>query len=1265
MSQTDALRALLVCAAALGLPGRAPAESRTVPQWVWHDEGDPAVSAPAGERFFRKAVVFDRLRVVKIDITADDEFVLYLNGKEVGRGDDWHRVRSFEVTAQARSGTNVLAVKVRNRQGPAGLLVRGYVGWANGTQWTFHSDGAWRSSTVGAPGWERPDFDDAKWPLVKVLGPSGKAGPWRGLTWESGYSERFVVPDGFRVEVVAPPALTGSLQAMTFDSRGRPTVAREGGPVSILEDTDGDGHYDRARPFGPEVKDCQGLCWVGRSLYTAGRGPKGDGLYRLSDDDGDDRADRVELLTRYRGGMGGHGPHGITLGPDGRLYHMVGNHAFITEAEGVHSPVRQRWQYEGNLLPRYEDPRGHAAGIRVPGGTVWRLDPAGRRWDVISAGLRNPYDLAFNAAGDLLTFEADMEWNVGLPWYRPVRVLHCIPGGEFGWRSGTATWPAYYPDSLPALRDTGRGSPTGVAVYRHHHYPAKYRDTLWLGDWTNGLILVEHLRPSGASYTSTSEVFVRGEPMNVTDLEVGPDGNVYFCTGGWGTEGGVYRITWTGAAPARDARPRSPVEEALRQPQPLSAWGRARVEQLRQQAGAAWAGEVATVAADPKRSAADRVRAVDLLQIHGPPPAETLALKLAADVQPAVRARAAPLLGEFRSPKAAAALVTLLGDPDLAVRRRACEALLQLGAPCAARDVLPLLAHRDRHLRFAARLLLQRLDPAAWETAVLNASQPRLVSEGLLALATAAPGKELDRRLGRCAALLEQAKADNDTFLDALRVAQVLLLDAREVPPAAAQLRKVLATRFPTGVAFADREMARLLAHLQAGEATPKLVAELLRPGAGREEQIHLALCLRFLSTGWTPALRRQYVEWFEGKHHWEGGFSFGMYLQNMLDDVAARIPAAERKQLLRDQATRRPFVAAALVRSLSPPELTGLIPELLRLHDNLNEAAPPARAEQREDVARLAGDILQALGRCSDVRAKDRLRRAFTASAANREQVLRALAVTPEEKDWPLFVEGLSSADLPTVSACVGTLTRLQTRPTGSAAYRALLQASKRLGAAAGPAVRLHNRWANLQLPTGRAELPQAYQAQKAWFERTFPGQPLTTAAPANPRRWKYEELLAFATQSHRGRRGNVERGRRLFEQSQCSKCHRFEGKGNGLGPDLTTLGKRFQREDILKAIYYPSRDLNDQYRSVVVELQSGLVLTGMQGPPEPDQLVLLLSDGTTTRVRKSEVAEIRPSKVSIMPEGGLDVYGLDEIADLLAFLESGEEKKAPPPRR
>jgi len=689
---------ILFAGLAASLPAReANAQTRVAPQWVWHDEGDPVTVASTGERIFRKTVVFDRLRVVKIDITADDEFVLYLNGNEVGGGDDWHRVRTFDVTSHARVGTNVLAVRARNRDGAAGLLVRGYVGWANGTQWTFHSDASWRSSTVEQPGWNHVEFNDSQWPAVKVLGAAGKAGPWRDLVWESGYSDRFIVPDGFRVDTVASSELTGSLIAMTFDSLGRPTISREHGSAGILDDSDGDGRYDRIIDFGSEVKESQGLYWIGRSLYSSGRGPgrvpDGDGLYRISDDDGDDVADRMEMLTKYRGGMGGHGPHAITLGPDGQLYHVVGNHAFITEREGPGSPVRQNQLFEGVVLPRYEDPRGHAAGIRVPGGTIWRCDRDGKNWDLIDAGFRNPYDLTFNAAGDLLTYDADMEWDVGLPWYRPTRVLHCVPGGEFGWRSGNAKWPDDYLDSLPALRNVGRGSPTGVMVYQHDHYPAKYRDTLWLGDWTNGLILVEHLRPAGATYESTPEVFARGEPMNITDLEFGPDGNVYFCTGGWGTEGGVYRITWTGdeisgetAGPARPEReepihdlPLFLVEQAIHQPQPLSAWGVMRVEGLRRAAGEAWGRTVAAVAADPKRNAAERIRAVEILQVHGPRPTEELMLALAADPDTRVRARTLPVLAEFQTRRATDAIVARLDDPDIAVRRRACEALARAG----------------------------------------------------------------------------------------------------------------------------------------------------------------------------------------------------------------------------------------------------------------------------------------------------------------------------------------------------------------------------------------------------------------------------------------------------------------------------------------------------------------------------------------------------------------------------------------------------------
>ena len=93
------------------------------------------------------------------------------------------------------------------------------------------------------------------------------------------------------------------------------------------------------------------------------------------------------------------------------------------------------------------------------------------------------------------------------------------------------------------------------------------------------------------------------------------------------------------------------------------------------------------------------------------------------------------------------------------------------------------------------------------------------------------------------------------------------------------------------------------------------------------------------------------------------------------------------------------------------------------------------------------------------------------------------------------------------------------------------------------------------------------------------------------------------------------------------------------------------------MTAVYYLSRDLNDQYKSVVVETERGVLFTGMLAPPEVNHVVLLQADGTTLKINKQQVVETTLSKVSAMPERGLDNYLLDEIADLIAFLESGKE--------
>jgi putative heme-binding domain-containing protein len=154
--------------------------------------------------------------------------------------------------------------------------------------------------------------------------------------------------------------------------------------------------------------------------------------------------------------------------------------------------------------------------------------------------------VAFNEDDEMFTYEADNERDIGNPWYKPSRVHHLVSGGDYAWRRGTGVLPSHAPDVLPTMHDVGLGSPTGVEMGTGAKFPEKYRRALFIADWAYGRILALHLTPRGASYTATREEFAMGRPLNVTDMAVGPDGALYFTTGGRGTQSGLYRIRYGG-----------------------------------------------------------------------------------------------------------------------------------------------------------------------------------------------------------------------------------------------------------------------------------------------------------------------------------------------------------------------------------------------------------------------------------------------------------------------------------------------------------------------------------------------------------------------------------------------------------------------------------------------------------------------------------------------------------------------------------------------
>jgi putative heme-binding domain-containing protein len=362
--------------------------------------------------------------------------------------------------------------------------------------------------------------------------------------------ERIKIAKDFKVELLysVPKDKEGSWVNMCVGPNGCLIVSDQYGPLYRVTPPPlgGKAEDTKVELIDVPIGEAQGLLWAFDSLYVVvNRGRKyQSGLYRVRASKGDGRLDEVQLLRRIRGD-GEHGPHAVLLAPDGKsLYVVCGDGTQMVELSG--SRVPRHWG-EDHLLPRMPDGNGFMANVLGPGGCVYHVDPEGKSWELISTGYRNEYDAAFNRHGDLFTYDADMEWDMNTPWYRPTRVCLAASGSEFGWRNGAGKWPPYYADSWPAILDIGPGSPTGMTFGYGARFPAKYQEALFMCDWSYGKLYAVHLTPEYSAYKGVAEEFLNGTPLPLTDIVVNPkDGAMYFTIGGRRTKSGLYRVTYVG-----------------------------------------------------------------------------------------------------------------------------------------------------------------------------------------------------------------------------------------------------------------------------------------------------------------------------------------------------------------------------------------------------------------------------------------------------------------------------------------------------------------------------------------------------------------------------------------------------------------------------------------------------------------------------------------------------------------------------------------------
>jgi putative heme-binding domain-containing protein len=158
-----------------------------------------------------------------------------------------------------------------------------------------------------------------------------------------------------------------------------------------------------------------------------------------------------------------------------------------------------------------------------------------------------------------------------------------------------------------------------------------------------------------------------------------------------------------------------------------------------------------------------------------------------------------------------------------------------------------------------------------------------------------------------------------------------------------------------------------------------------------------------------------------------------------------------------------------------------------------------------------------------------------------------------------------------------------------------------------------------------------------------------------------EHEQLIQAAL----SRAGNIERGRKVFlntQRTQCLKCHQLETQGERIGPELTGIGSRFPKMYLIESILEPNRTVHPGYQSLTVGLTDGRTLTGVKIAETDSTLTLADQKGEKLVVAKADIDRQKPSTVSTMPEGLEKPLSVEEFVDLIAFLAS-QKGKSPAP--
>jgi putative membrane-bound dehydrogenase-like protein len=1019
--------------------------------------------------------------------------------------------------------------------------------------------------------------------------------------------QTLTVPDGFEVDLVAGPPLVARPIAVDFDELGRLYVAESSGSndkveiqleqrphhILRLQDTNGDGRFDRSTVFADRMMLPQGALWHDGSLYVAAP----PSIWKLTDTDDDGIADRREEwhLGRTLTGCANdlHGPY---LGLDGYIYWCKGAFA------------EQTYQLDSG------------ATFRSRAAHVFRKRPDGSGLEaVMTGGMDNPVDLIFTANGERILTSTFFQHPGG--GHRD-GLIHAIYGGVYGKPHDVLDDHKRTGDLMPILTHLGPAAPAGLARYQSDSFGEDYRGNLFAALFNLHKVTRHQLEPVGATFQSRDSDFLVSDSVDFhpTDVIEDADGSLLVIdTGGWyklccptsqlwkpDVLGAIYRIRHLQRRDVADPR-------GLR-----LDWNQLTPNQL----------------ADLLHDARPAVhqRAVEHLSRIGNDAVPLLRQRI-TDKQnvtpnfsrPQSRRNAIWTLTRIDSLAARAAIREALADPDETVRQVALHSISLWRDGRASDQLLEILQTGSPHNRRVAAEAIGRIF-GRWQSdrgisadeataALLNAAamaDDRTLDHALIyalieiGLAdTTAAGLHARHPRTRRASLIALDQMENGGLLEE----QVLPLATSTDPILKATAWWILGHRPAWAASLAQQlhdsngnvalnqseetELERLLAQNARRHEGQQLLTALLRDDSIGRDRRRLALRamarsnLKTAPDDWTDVLL-QILAKHDDPQLPDAIATVGQLAvsTNLAPDLSLTLVALAKQTALPDALRIEALAALPLATTRVDSDLF----DLLCAH--LDSSLPvPVRNAAVAGItrARLTDDQLRSLANSlRDV------------GPLELTRLLPAFEQTSSEDVGLALVAALREAD-------------------GSSALRHDVLRS------------LTARFTE-QVRTEAESLISSLDVD------------------AEKQSARLNELLASLKD------GDIRRGQSIFnsEKAACASCHAIGYLGGDLGPDLTRIGQVRTERDLLEAILYPSMSFVRSYEPVVVVTRDGELHSGVLRNDASDEVVLGTGAGVELRIARQDVVDVYPDTISLMP-GGLDEQlTAQELADLLAFLKA-----------